>query len=136
MATATDDERDKDWQALMLVSSPLERMGWYAVMVFHLRSSTHFDNCRSLAKAVLECAQQGYNTVAEMEWIFWGACLLIATPDPEKELIPQRDAIITLLKQRKALRSYSQMNAIANKFLWSDGLSDSLRTVVAHRLTS
>ncbi|KAJ9639256.1 hypothetical protein H2204_003867 [Knufia peltigerae] len=136
MATAADDERDKDWQVLMRESSPLERMGWFAVMVFHLRSSTHFDNCRSLAKAVLECAQQGYSTVAENEWILWGACLLIATPDPEKELIPQRDAIITLLKQRKALLSYSRMNAIANKFLWSEGLSGSLRTIVAHRLSS
>ncbi|KIW13193.1 hypothetical protein PV08_08380 [Exophiala spinifera] len=136
MATATDDERDRDWQALMLASSPLERMGWFAVLVFHLRSSTHYDNCKSLAKAVLECAQQRYYTVAENEWILWGACLLIATPDPERVLTAQRHNIIAWLKRRKALLSYPRMNAIANKFLWSDGLSDGLRTIIMDRLTS
>ncbi|KIX03326.1 uncharacterized protein Z518_06878 [Rhinocladiella mackenziei CBS 650.93] len=136
MATATNDDRDRDWQSLLLASTPIERMGWLAVLVYHLRSSTYVANCRDLAKVVLECARVGTTCPAEMEWLLWGACLFLATPDPDKMLTRERETILKVILRLNRGLTFEQMVLVANKFLWSEGLSMSLKRIMAlHRLS-
>ena len=94
MATATNNDRDQDWQSLLLASNPIERMTWLAVLVYHLRSSTYISNCKNLAKTVMECAQMDKRSQSQSQCLMWGASLVLATPDSEKALTRERETMI------------------------------------------
>ena len=133
MATAPDDERNKEWKAVLSASRPLERMTWRAVLVYHLRSSTYLSNCRELAAIVLECAQSGTNSQAEYNCLLWGACMLVATPDVDSRIVREQQTVLTMLVTRYPNLSFDQMVDISMRYFWSDGLSMSLRNMLASR---
>lgn len=134
MATATNTDKDQEWLELMRASSPIERMAWLTVLVYHLRSSTFTSNCRELADIVLECGRNGTKSEAEAELLLWGACLVVATPDAEKELVMEREKAVRLILSGYADLTLEHMDKVAKRFLWSEGLSASLRTHITHRL--
>lgn len=134
MATATNDDRDRNWQSLLFASTAIERMGWLAVLVYHLRSSTYISNCKDLTKTILECARARTRSRAEAEWLLWGGCLLLATPDTETMLTREREAIVSMIQRTESTLNYDQMETIARKFLWTESLSASLRNFLVHRM--
>jgi len=133
MATATNDNHDKDWLTLLLVLRPLERLSWFAVLVYHLRSSTYIANCKALAEAVLECTQTDLNSRAEKECLLWGACLLVAAPDTDQRLGSERETILAMMPQMFQNLNFDQISDVAKRFLWSEGLSRSLGNILMHR---
>lgn len=134
MATATNDERDRDWQSLLLSSTSIERMGWFAVLVYHLRSSTYISNGQELAKTILECARGGTKSQAEADWLLWGSCLLLSMPDPDRALTRERESVASMLLQNNEGLKYERLDNISKRFLWTEGLSSNLRMFLAHRI--
>lgn len=134
MATATNSDADQEWQDLLRASMPIERMAWLTVLVYHLRSSTFTTNCRELADIVLECGRNGTKSQAEAEWLLWGACLMIASPDAEKQLVREREKVVQFILNGYADFTFEHMDNNAKRFLWSEGLGASLRTIIAHRI--
>lgn len=128
MATAPSNEMDYEWQALMQASTLIERMAWLTVLVFHLRSSTYISDCKDLAEIALECAKQGTRSQAQSEWVLWGSCLLVATPDCEKMLAQHRERVANMLLDMYGNYTVDEMIENASRFLWSEGLGASLRT--------
>jgi hypothetical protein len=134
MATATNADGDRAWQELLRASAPIERMAWLTVLVFHLRSSTYTSDCKELAETVMECARIGLKSQAEAEWLLWGACLMIATPDAEKLLASEREQAIVMVFQNYSTLTFEEIDMIAHRFLWSEVLSAGLKASIAHRL--
>jgi hypothetical protein len=134
MATATNADCDRDWQELLRASTPIEKMAWLTVLVFHLRSSTYTSDCKELAEIVLECARTGTKSQAEAEWLLWGAALMVATPDTERVLAKGREQVIMMILENYQNLTFEEMDMVAHRFLWTDGLSASLKAFIGHRL--
>jgi hypothetical protein len=130
MATATNDERDRDWQELLQASTPLERMSWLGVMVYHLRSSTYLADCQALSDLVLECSRGRLANKAEIDCCLWGACLFLATPDPGRALIRAQETLFTAVLRHHPGLEFHRMERVSKKFFWSESLSASLRVFV------
>ncbi|RVX74619.1 hypothetical protein B0A52_01745 [Exophiala mesophila] len=128
MATAPSKESDYEWAALMRASTLIERMAWLTVLVFHLRSSTYISDCKDLAQIAMECAKQGTRSQAQLQWVLWGSCLVVATPDCERLLAKPREQVANMLLDLFEQYTVDEMIENANRFLWTDGLSASLRT--------
>lgn len=60
---------------------------------------------------------------------------MIASPDAEKRLVREREKVVQFILGEYADFTIEHMDNIAKRFLWSEGLSASLRTNIAHRLT-
>lgn len=135
MATAQSD-RDH-WHQLLRRLTTLERLVWFAILVVYLRGSTYIADCGALAEAVLECLQRRTpaSSASQKECVLWGACLIIAAPDPERKLEQQRESIIAAISNKPKM-TLVQIHGIVKNYLWIDSLSENLDDALGPYLTS
>lgn len=132
MSEASSDR--KKWSKLLLRLTPLERIIWFAFLVFYIRSDTYQADHEDLVQALLAYDRQPLRpslSKAEVYCALWGGCLVLGLPEFENGTEPSwRSDIRKLLE--KHIKSLRQLNEVVSKFLWSEYLSESVSCKLPH----